>query len=107
MYRCADKSLARPGSKMYRGAGKSLARPRSKMYRGTDKSLARPGSKTYRGGDMSLARPGSEQYNIFVRNFLRCVALQGKKLYESSRLDVVEIARVPDMLSSLFPSSSG
>ena len=56
---------------------------------------------------MSLARPGSEQYNIFVRNFLRCVALQGKKLYESSRLDVVEIARVPDMLSSLFPSSSG
>jgi hypothetical protein len=30
-----------------------------------------------------------------------------KKLDGSSRLDVVEIARVPDMLPSLFPSSSG
>jgi hypothetical protein len=27
-----------------------------------------------------------------------------KKIYDSSRLDVVEIARVPDMLPSLFPS---
>jgi len=27
-----------------------------------------------------------------------------KKLDDSSRLDVVEIARVPDMLPSLFPS---
>jgi len=31
----------------------------------------------------------------------------GKKLDESSRLDVVEIARIPDMLPSLFPSWSG
>ena len=31
----------------------------------------------------------------------------GKKLDDSSRLDVVEIARVPDMLPSLFPSWSG
>ena len=30
-----------------------------------------------------------------------------KKLDDSSRLDVVEIARVPDMLPSLFPSWSG
>jgi len=30
-----------------------------------------------------------------------------KKLDESLRLDVVEIARVPDMLPSLFPSWSG
>jgi hypothetical protein len=30
-----------------------------------------------------------------------------KKLVDSSRLDVVEIARVPDMLPSLFPSWSG
>ena len=30
-----------------------------------------------------------------------------KKLDDSSRLDVVEIARVPDMLPSLFPSCSG
>ena len=30
-----------------------------------------------------------------------------KKTDDSSRLDVVEIARVPDMLPSLFPSWSG
>jgi hypothetical protein len=30
----------------------------------------------------------------------------GKKLDDSSRLDVVDIARVPDMLPSLFPSWS-
>ena len=37
-------------------------------------------------------------------NFLRRLALQGekKKLDDSSRLDVVEIARVPDMLPSLL-----
>jgi len=31
----------------------------------------------------------------------------GKKLDNSSRLDVVEIARVPDMLPSFFPSWLG
>jgi len=31
----------------------------------------------------------------------------GKKLNDSSRLDVVEIARIPDILPSLFPSWSG
>jgi hypothetical protein len=40
-------------------------------------------------------------------NFLRRFALQEKKFDDSSRLDVVEIARVPDMLPSLFPSWSG
>jgi len=36
-------------------------------------------------------------------NFLRRLALLGeKKNDDSSRLDVVEIARVPDMLPSLF-----
>ena len=40
-------------------------------------------------------------------NFLRRLALQEKKLDDSSRRDVVEIARVPDMLPSLFPSWSG
>jgi len=41
-------------------------------------------------------------------NFLRRLALQGKKkLDDVPRLDVVEIARVPDMLPSLFPSLSG
>jgi len=32
--------------------------------------------------------------------------LQEKQLDDSSRLDVVEIARVPDTLPSLFPSWS-
>ena len=32
-----------------------------------------------------------------------CLAERKKKLDESSRLDVVEIARVPDMLPGLFP----
>jgi len=36
-----------------------------------------------------------------------CLAEGEKKLDASSRLDVVEIARVPDMLPSLFPSWSG
>jgi hypothetical protein len=41
-------------------------------------------------------------------NFLRRLALQEKeKLDDSSRLDVVEIARVPDTFPSLFPSWSG
>jgi hypothetical protein len=40
-------------------------------------------------------------------NFLRRLALQEEKLDDSSRLDVVEIARVPDMFPSLFPSWSG
>jgi len=35
-----------------------------------------------------------------------CLA-EKKKLDDSSRLDVVEIARVSDMLLSLFPSWSG
>ena len=35
-----------------------------------------------------------------------CLARK-KKLNDSSRLDVVEIARVPDMFPSLFPSWSG
>jgi len=36
-----------------------------------------------------------------------CLAGKKRKLDDSSRLDVVEIARVPDMLPSLFPSWSG
>jgi hypothetical protein len=35
------------------------------------------------------------------------LALQEKKLDDSSRLDVVEITRVPDVLPSLFLSWSG
>ena len=40
-------------------------------------------------------------------NLLRRLALQEKKLDDNSRHDVVEIARVPDILPSLFPSWSG
>jgi hypothetical protein len=40
-------------------------------------------------------------------NFLRRLALQEQKPDDSSHLDVVEIARVPEMLPSLFPSWSG
>jgi len=40
-------------------------------------------------------------------NFLWGLALQEKKLDDSSCLDVVEIAHVPDMLLSLFPSWLG
>ena len=36
-----------------------------------------------------------------------CFVRRKNKLDDSSRLDVVEIARVPDMLPSLFPSWSG
>jgi hypothetical protein len=42
------------------------------------------------------------------REFPSAPCLVGKKkLDDSVRLDVVEIARVPDMLPSLFPSWSG
>jgi hypothetical protein len=43
-----------------------------------------------------------------LHEFLSTSCLAGKKeLDDSSRLDVVEIALVPDMLPSLFPSWSG
>ena len=60
---------------------------------------------------MSLARPGRKQANISVR--MACISFgdlpcrKKKELDDSSRLDVVEIARVPDILPSLFPSWSG
>ena len=43
------------------------------------------------------------------REFISAPCLAGgKKILDgSSRLDVVEIARVPDMLPSMFPSWSG
>ena len=41
------------------------------------------------------------------REFPSALCLAGKKKLGSSRLDVVEIARVPDMLPGLFPSWSG
>jgi len=41
------------------------------------------------------------------REFPSEPCLAGKKLDDSSRLDVVEIARVPDMLPSLFSFLGG
>jgi len=62
------------------------------------------------GADKSLARAGRKQANVSVRLalFLSAPCLTGKrKLYYSSRLDVVEIARVTDILPKLFPSWTG
>ena len=68
---------------------------RARLYRGADKSLARPGKK-------KLMFPSE------WREFPSAPWLAGKnKLDDNSRLDVVEIARFPDMLPSLFPSLSG
>jgi len=64
----------------------------------------------YRGDDKSLARPVRIKANVSVRierisfGALPC---RKKKLDDSSRLGVVETARVPDMLPSLFPSWLG
>ena len=41
------------------------------------------------------------------REFPLVPCLAGKNLDDSSRLDVVEIAHVSDMLPTLFPSWSG
>ena len=60
----------------------------------------------YRGVDKYLAPPGRKN-RCFCQNgvnFLQRLALQEEKIDFSSRLDVVEIARVPDMLPSWFPS---
>jgi len=67
----------------------------------------------YRGADKSLAQPGKKQANASVRmtwiyfGALSCREKKKKNFDESSRLDVVEIASVPDVLPSLFPSWSG
>ena len=42
-----------------------------------------------------------------LREFPLAPCLAGGELDDSSRLNVVGIARVPDMLPSLFPSQSG
>ena len=66
--------------------------------------------KSYRGADKSLARTERKQASVSVRmSWISFVAVpcKKKKLDDSSRLDVVEKARVPDMLPSLFLSWSG
>jgi len=57
-----------------------------------------------------LSRTRKETSKCFCQNglnFLRRFALLEKKLDDSSRLDFVEIARVPEILPSLFASWSG
>jgi len=59
----------------------------------------------YSGADKSLARPGQKQANVSLRMAgisFGALPLQEIKPDDSSRLDVVEIARVRDMLPSLF-----
>ena len=64
-------------------------------------------SAWYRGADKSLTQPGRKHANISVRmawiSFGALPCKKKKELDDSSRLHVVEIARVPDMLPSLFP----
>jgi len=55
----------------------------------------------YSGADKSLARSGRKQANISVTMAwisFGALPCQKRKLDDSSRLDVVEVARVPDML---------
>jgi len=60
-----------------------------------------------------LINPYSDQEEnklMFLSEWLEfpsVLCLAEKKVNDSSRLDVVEIARVPDMLPNLFPSWLG
>jgi len=59
----------------------------------------------YRGADKSLAQPGRKQANVSVRMAwisLGALYCRGKKLDNSSRLDVVEIALFAWLASELF-----
>jgi len=64
-----------------------------------------------RTGVLISPQPGQEGNKIMFllewREYPWAPCLAGKKLEDSSRLDVVEIARVINMLPSLFPSWSG
>jgi len=55
-------------------------------------------------------KPDQEGNKLFLSEwceFHSALCLAGKKIDDSLRLDVVEIARATDMLPSLFPSWSG
>ena len=61
----------------------------------------------YSGAGKSLALPRRKQSNVSVRMArisFGALLCRKKNLDDSSHLDVVEIASVPDMLPSLFPS---
>jgi len=58
-----------------------------------------------RVADKSLARPGRKQANVSVRMAwisFGALPCREKKLDDSSRLDVVETAPVPDVLRARF-----
>jgi len=62
------------------------------------------------GADKSLTQPVRKQANVSVRMTsisFGALLCRKKKLDDSSRLDVVEIAHVLEMLPSLFLSWSG
>jgi len=67
--------------------------------------------QNYSDADKSLAEPGRKEGNVSVRmvwiSFGALPCGGGGKIDDLSRLDVVEIQSVPDMLRSLFPSWSG
>ena len=66
--------------------------------------------KFYMGADKFLARPDRKQVNVSVRMAwisFGALPCRGKKIDDSSRRNVAEIARVPDMLPSSFLSWSG
>jgi len=54
-----------------------------------------------------MRKDGQTDMTKLIAAFLHHVALQEKKLDDSSRLDFVEIAFVPDVLPSFFRSWSG
>jgi len=67
-------------------------------------------SCVHMGANKSLARPGRKQANVSVRMAwisFGALPCRKKKLDDSSLLDVVEIAHVPEIIPSLFPSWSG
>jgi len=68
-------------------------------------------SAVLQGADKSLARQGRKQANVSVRRAwisFGALSCRGKKIFDdSSRLDVVEIARDLDLLPSFLPSWSG
>ena len=64
----------------------------------------------YRDADKSLGQPVGKQANVSVRMAwisFGALPCREKKVDDSLRLDVVEIARVPDVLPNLFRSWSG
>jgi len=64
----------------------------------------------YRGADKSIAAPEKKKANVSARmawiSFGALPCKEKKKLDDSSRLDLIEIVLVPDILPGLFPSWS-